>query len=140
MKGSASTKGLFSVRSLIFIGVLLTLCVSEGVGLQLLPFPSKPDEQGLSAKFTRIESFARSTPAPIQDEHKLGRLEIAAPKPEQLLAQQHIINAAALALATANDFQDSSLLGIHPEQAARVYSLVLACQPATRAPPTSAGH
>jgi hypothetical protein len=138
MKRSASKKGSSGIRSLLFIGVLLTLCTSEGVGLQLLPFPLKGDGHSLLERFVLIGSAERSAPVPFQGECAPRRVEVAAPRLERHLLQQHILNLVAAAIAFASELQDNSVQEIYPERAEPVYSLIHARQPASRAPPALA--
>jgi hypothetical protein len=138
MKRLASIKGLSGIRSLLFIGVLLTLCTSEGVGLQLLPFPLKGDGHSLLERFVLIGSAERSTPIPFQEECAPRRVEVAAPRLERHLLQQHVLNALAAPITLVCEFQDKSLQEIYPERAEPFYSLILARQPASRAPPALA--
>jgi hypothetical protein len=138
MKSLGSRKGLSGIRSLLFIGVLLTLCTSEGVGLQLLPFPSKGDGHSLLEKFIFIGSAEHSAPIPFQEECAPHRVEVAAPRPERHLLQQHVLNLVAAAITFASEFQDNAVQDIYPERAEPVYSLILARQPASRAPPALA--
>ncbi|HEY7915231.1 MAG TPA: hypothetical protein VIG62_25200 [Blastocatellia bacterium] len=138
MKRRGTRKGIYGIRSLLFIGVLLTLCVSEGVGLQLLPFPSKGDGHSLLERFAQIGSAQHSTPIPFQEECAPRRIEVAAPKLERHLLQQHVLNLVAAAISFSNEFQDNTPQEIYPERAEPVYSLILTRQPASRAPPALA--
>ena len=137
MKRLESKRGLFSIHSLLSICVLLTLCTSEGVGLQLLPLPSNADQSRLPEKAPRFGSAAPFTSAPLNDVYVPGRVEIAAPKLKQSLVQQ-ILNVIAAPPIITSEFQDTSLQNTYSEQAQPVYSLILARQPADRAPPTLA--
>jgi len=126
---------ILSSRSLFIIGALLTLCISEGVGLQLLPLPSNPAAQGRSEGLTRIESPGAATSTPIQDEYEQGRVVIAAPKPKRHLAQLEFIKVGAVALRAIREVQPDLLPAVYSEEARPIYSLVLARPPASRAPP-----
>jgi hypothetical protein len=138
MKRLVPNKGRFSVRSLLLISVMLTLCTSVGVGLELLPFSLKVDVPGVFDRLARMGSAARSTPSPLPDESKPGRVVIAAPKIERPLVHQHLLNLVAAILTVANKIQVNSIKGTYPEQAQPVYSLILARQPADRGPPAFA--
>ena len=138
MKKLAPEKGLFSIRPLLLIGVMLTLCTSEGVGLQLLPMPSEVDEQSLLQKSAHIGIVASSAPLPLQDKSIPGRVVIAAPKQARPLAQQHILKVVIALPIIAIEFQDGSLQKACPEHAQPVYSLILSSQPAGRGPPALA--
>jgi hypothetical protein len=138
MKRLASNKGRFSIRSLLLISVMLTLCTSEGVGLELIPSPLKVNIESLLDRSARMGSAARSTPTPLPDESKPGRVVIAAPKTERSLVHQYLLNIVAAILTVANKFQFNSLQETYPEQAQLVYSLILARQPADRGPPAFA--
>jgi hypothetical protein len=132
---TSNREGLFNLRSLFIIGALLTLCIAEGVGLQLLPLPSDSAARGPSEGLTRVESPAPATSTPIQDEYEQGRVVIAAPKPKRHLAQPEFIKVGAVALRAICEVQPDLLPGIYSEKASPIYSLVLARQPASRAPP-----
>src|ERR1044072_8060077 len=125
------------IRSLLLIGVLLTLCTAEGVGLHLFPLPPNADQSRLSEKAPCFGSASHSTSTPLEDVYIPGRVEIAAPKLKQSLVQQSLSVITPSPIVTA-EFQDTPLPSIYPERVRPAYSFVFARRPAGRAPPTLA--
>jgi hypothetical protein len=98
VKELIDTSGTFYARSILLVCVLVTLCISEGVGLQLLPIPT---ESGAPARLAeaRLSEVCTHVPTPPLPSKKITvRIEIMAPKLKGLSHQSiQIIPSALLA-------------------------------------------
>jgi len=117
----------------LLVGVLLTLCVSEGVGLQLLPLPSKGEHS--LAECPQLRSGAGCTHTPSHSEYIPGRVEIAAPKLEKRSLQQQFEQVVTAALSTARYVEAGPLQVAYAQRSPSVYSFTFVSRPAARAPP-----
>jgi hypothetical protein len=132
MKKSAFTKNLLNARSLLLIGVLLTLCISEGVGLQLLPFPTNGEHN--FAESARIKDAADCSSVPAHVRYKPCRIEMIAPKLKERIFRQQLEHIVA-ALVFSYVIEADSIPKAYIEQQESSYSLRLACKTSGRAPP-----
>jgi hypothetical protein len=123
------------VRSLLLVSVLVTLCISEGVGLQLLPIPNATGTPVCPAE-ARLMEVRSDVPAPPQRGKGIAsRVEIIAPKLEGLSHQQSFqIHTAVLPAATDPDVSLPCLLSSTQEPASE-YAGIFVSQGASRAPP-----
>jgi hypothetical protein len=138
VKRSALTKDMFGMRILLVLGVLLGLCLSEGVGLQLLPSSIKESTYNPLAVATQIEDFDRCSGRPSRSEFTPRRTEIIAPKLKNLSSDRLPVQTDAAALGTSKEFQRLSVQSALEEHIPSAYSLKLACRTAGRAPPRMA--
>jgi hypothetical protein len=122
----------------MLISVLMTLCISEGVGLQLLPIPSATDTPVYPAE-AKLMELRSDVPVPPQRGKCISsRVEIIAPKMEGLSHQQSFqIHTAVLPAATHSDVSMTGLLSLTREPASG-YSGIFVSQGASRAPPFQA--
>jgi hypothetical protein len=132
-----ATLGIFHVRVLLLIGVLVPLCISEGIGLQLLPIPCAVEPRpGLAeARASKVRTGVPSPPA--QGKSISGRTEIVAPKLEGI-SQQQPIRMITDALLAARHFYISLPTPVYSKKIASGYSFIFASQGASRAPPLPA--
>jgi hypothetical protein len=133
VKKAVFTRTLFNTRSILLVGVLLTLCTSEGVGLQLLPFPSKSGRDPAEYAQTRSAVDCKRTPS--HSQNIPSRVEIAAPKPKKFSPQQKVEKLVTAALIATWSVEAISLQETHSQQPQSGYSFAFSSQPATRAPP-----
>ena len=138
MNGSTPKEELISFRSLALIGVLLTLCYSECVGIQLLLTPSEPDRYAPAETSSSIASGTCSMPTPLRNEPAPSRGKVATQRPERTLAQQHILILISAIPAILSKFQNRSLEKICLEQTTPVHSHISACHLVDRGPPAPA--
>jgi hypothetical protein len=137
MKSSALTKDLFNIRSLLLIAVVLGLCVCEGVGLQLLPFPDRENACSLLKKPAHAESAEDYTRASSKSGSLCSRVEIVAPKLKRPSFEQPLHIGSAALIAT-NPPEGDSLRSLYTEETASAYSFIFASQSAGRSPPPTA--
>jgi hypothetical protein len=137
MKSPALTKDLFNIRSLLLIAVVLGLCVCEGVGLQLLPFPAGENTCGLLKRPAHAESVEDYTHASSKSGNLCSRVEIVAPKLKRPSFEQPL-HIGAAALVAPNPPEGDFLRPLHAEQFSPAYSFIFASQSAGRAPPPTA--
>jgi hypothetical protein len=117
LKAFIDTSERFYVRSLLLISVLAALCISEGVGLQLLPIPTAP-----------------SAPAP--DKSSSGRVEIVSPKMEAVNQESIQIQSATIPTGSCFSVNFSrSMFSL--EESSSGYSDILIFKSVGRAPPFS---
>lgn len=134
MKAVIDKLGTFYVRSLLLVSVLAALCVSEGIGLQLLPIPGGASAPVGSAEAKLIKTGTDVPSPPRQGKSISGRIEIVAPKLKGLSHQQSILIITAALLATR--YPDISLpVPVYSEKPASDYSFIFSYQGASRAPP-----
>ena len=134
MKALPPASGIFNVRSLLLVSVLVALCVSEGIGLQLLPIPGGASASVGLAEAELIKTGTDVPSPPRQDKSISGRTDIVALKLKGLSHQQSIQIITAALLATRHP--DVSLpLPVHSEEPASGYSFIFSYQGASRAPP-----
>lgn len=137
MKSPALTKDLFNIRSLLLIAVVLGLCVCEGVGLRLLPFPDRENTCSLLKKNAHAESVEDCTRASSKSGYLCSRVEIVAPKLKRPSFEQPVQIGAA-ALDATNPPEGDFLRLLHTEEHSPVYSFIFASRSAGRAPPRTA--
>jgi hypothetical protein len=129
------TSESYCIRMLLLVSVLVTLCISEGVGLQLLPIPNA---HGVAVSVAEASQMNVRTEVPIppsREKNIASRVEIIAPKLEGLSHQQSFqIHMAVLPAATRPDVSLPDILSSTPESASR-YSGIFVSQGASRAPP-----
>jgi hypothetical protein len=132
------TSESFYLRLILLVGVLVTLCISEGVGLQLLPIPSATDTPVCLEKAKLIE-VRTDVPSPSPRSKSVsGRVEIMAPKIDRLSRQQSIqIDVAALPTIVYSDVSFPCAVSTL-EEPTFAYSIILVSQSADRAPPSLA--
>jgi hypothetical protein len=126
------------LRSLLLVSVLLTLCISEGVGLQLLPIPNVATPVLPNCDASLIEART-DVPGPLpRGKSNSGRVEIVAPKFEgpshEQLTQYHT--------AIIPTVQNPDVSFLSPTFSSRElpsgYTGILISQEADRAPPLPA--
>jgi hypothetical protein len=128
----------FYVRSILLVGVLMTLCISEGVGLQLLPIPSVTDIPVCLEKTTLIEVCTDVPSHYPRGKSISGRVEILAPKIDRHSQQQSIqLDTAVLPTIIHSDVNLSCLI-ISLKKPTFGYSGIFVSQAAGRAPPSLA--
>jgi hypothetical protein len=134
VKALPPASGIFHVRSLLLVSVLVALCVSEGIGLQLLPIPGGASVPVALAEAKLIKT-GTDVPSPHRREKSVSdRIEIVAPKLKGLSHQQSIQIITAALLATRHP--DVSLpVPVYSEKPASGYSFIFSYQGASRAPP-----
>jgi hypothetical protein len=128
----------FYVRSILLVGVLMTLCISEGVGLQLLPIPSVTDIPVCLEKTTLIEVCTDVPSHYPRGKSISGRVEILAPKIDRHSQQQSIqLDTAVLPTIIHSDVNLSCLI-FSLKKPTFGYSGIFVSQAAGRAPPSLA--
>jgi hypothetical protein len=129
------TSESYCIRTLLLVSLLVTLCISEGVGLQLLPIPNAPGV-AVSVAEARLMAVRTEVPSPPSREKNIAsRVEIIAPKLEGLSHQQSFqIHTAVLPAATRPDVSLPDILSSTQEPASG-YSGIFVSQGASRAPP-----
>ena len=135
MKAPIDKRGRFYVRSLLLVSVLVTLCISEGVGLQLLPIPGDSDAPACLAEARLIEVRTHVPTPPPPSKKVTVRVEIMAPKLKGLSHQQSIQIIASALLATKHPDVTLPYLEYSSEAPASGYSGIFVSQGASRAPP-----
>lgn len=135
MKRLTPISRLSIIRLLPIVGVLLGLCISEGVGLQLLPPPIRGDKQERSSRPTpaAIDPDC-SCPAP-RTGHGSGRVEIVPPKLEKYTPERPMLQAADCAPVSSDGIESVSPEQEYLQRAESPYSLILVLEPSGRAPP-----
>jgi hypothetical protein len=132
------TSESYCIRTLLLVSVLVTLCISEGVGLQLLPIPNAPRVVVSLAEASQMKVRTEVPSPPSREQNIASRVEIIAPKLEGLSHQQSFqIHTAVLPAATHLDVSMPGLLSSTPDPASE-YSGIFVSQGASRAPPFQA--
>jgi hypothetical protein len=138
VKTFIDTSKSFYVRSILLVGVLVTLCISEGVGLQLLPIPSAISAPVSLEKATLIEVCTNVPSLPPRGKSVSGRIEIMAPKIDRLSQQQSIQLGRAALPGSIHSDANLPCVVFSLEEPTSVYSGIFASQAAGRAPPSLA--
>jgi hypothetical protein len=132
------TSESYCVRMLVLVSVLVTLCISEGVGLQLLPIPNAPGVVVSLAEASEMKVRTEAPSPPSREKNTASRVEIIAPKLEGLSHQQSFqLHTAGLPAATHTDVSLPYILSSTQELASG-YSGIFVSQGASRAPPFQA--
>jgi hypothetical protein len=132
-----STLRIFDVRSLLLISVLVTLCISEGVGLQLLPIPNAT-EVHTCVEESPLSKIRTDVPGPPPQSKSIScRVEIIVLKLKDLPHQQSI-QIIASALPAAQHFNISLSAPVYSQERVSGYSFTFVLQGASRAPPLPA--
>jgi hypothetical protein len=126
------------VRTLLLISVLVTLCISEGVGLQLLPIPSAPSITTGLAEARLIEARTNAPSPPPREESISSRVEIIAPKQEGVSHRQSVQIHTAILLTTKHPNVRFPGLVYSSSEPDYGYSGSFVSQGAGRAPPLPA--
>lgn len=124
----------FQVRSLLIVSLLSALCISEGVGLQLLPIPIRLGGYSLPVESIQLKADSDSPTPPSGSDHISARIEITTQKVRKPSFQQEFVQLSTAALIT-NCLPDDLLQEIRPQPSTLLYSFFFASQPASRAPP-----
>jgi hypothetical protein len=125
------------VRSLLIVGVLLALCISEGVGLQLLPIPDLTPEPSSIVPPTQATSLTDSSRHSLPNNAGLGRVEIVAPKLKKLSIQLSLEQDNSIVLLTSGHTQYDAAWEVYRQTPPSLYAFNIVCRPASRAPPRS---
>lgn len=130
-----STLRISSVRSLLLISVLVTLCISEGVGLQLLPIPIEAHTGVEQSPQGKIRT---DVPGPLPQRKSIScRVEIIVPKLKGLPHQQSI-QVIASPLPAARPFTIRLSAPVYSPEPVSDYSFTFVPQGASRSPPLPA--
>jgi hypothetical protein len=132
------TSESYCIRTLLLISVLVTLCISEGVGLQLLPIPNASGVAVSLAEASQMKVRTEVPSPPSREKNIASRVEIIAPKLEGLSHQQSFqIDTAVLSAAPHLDVSLPHILS-STQGPASEYSGIFVSQGASRAPPFQA--
>jgi hypothetical protein len=125
--------GVFHLRVLVLTGSLVALCISEGVGLQLLPLPSVREKTPDSR---RVCHLADPLPDPSQDQSPC-RIEIVEPKLRKVYVALSLLNV--LAEPPVDSGETPAGGGLHQRSPTSIsgYLLDFCYRPTGRAPPDS---
>jgi hypothetical protein len=138
VKRFIDTSQSFYVRLILLVGVLMTLCISEGVGLQLLPIPTVMNAPFYLGKATVIEVCADVPYSPPRHKSISGRVEIIAPKIDRLSQQQSIHPDTATLLTIIYSDVNLPCVIFSVEKPAFAHSSTFVSPSAGRAPPSLA--
>lgn len=124
-------------RALLIIGALLTLCISEGVGLQLLPPPASAATRaaGAATPETQIASCAQPPAPPAPEKSVISRVEIVAPKLKKLAFASPLSPLAAPLPVSRALFAERLPLAASLPPPPSLYVFRPAGEPTSRAPP-----
>jgi len=104
MAGVSAKKSTLSVRALVVLGALLSLCVSDSVGPRLLPLPAVSERAHVQRQAFEV---ADASSAPAREHPTVVRVAMTAPARKQAGdAQQHtqyVEASAAESLVTPTD-------------------------------------
>jgi hypothetical protein len=138
VKALIRTSESYCIRMLLLVSVLVTLCISEGVGLQLLPIPNALGVPVRVAEASQMNVRTEVPSPPTREKNIASRVEIIAPKMEGLSHQQSFqIHTVVLPAAPHPDVSLPYILPSTQEPASG-YSGIFVSQGASRAPPFQA--
>ncbi|MEW6125831.1 MAG: hypothetical protein AB1757_02100 [Acidobacteriota bacterium] len=135
MKKSVNSTIRYSLRALPILGVLLALCISEGVGLQLLPLrnfaPTTTD-------LLKVSGARGSSPLPSPVSPALRKVDISSPTLNRIAVEQQINHFVSLPLSLVCDVADVVPLPKTVYYSQADYSVDFFSRPSDRAPPAVA--
>ncbi|HXG64859.1 MAG TPA: hypothetical protein VNO70_07105 [Blastocatellia bacterium] len=130
-----NSAALYRLRQLIILGALLTLCISEGVGLQLLPLPITIRQW---AVVNSPEVNGSSGPARAPSPSTPQKIEMAAPTPSRAAVEQQVIQCVAAVFIILHELSDPAPPPTRANGAHAYRPPALASPSPSRAPPSIA--
>jgi hypothetical protein len=137
MERMGFAKEFLNPRSLLLATLLLSLCVSEGVGVQLISYPVKAGLNISSTESVQASINSDGFYTCEQNEYISDRTEIAAPNLKKPSFQRKY-SQGIIASAITNRLPGRPIRERHPKQLTILYSSSYACRPEGRAPPRAA--
>lgn len=121
-------------RFVLLIAALASLCISEGVGLQLLPLRSAVFASSM-IEAPRLGSSDRSSQVPSGDQSASRKIEIAAPTANRSVIEQQSVRLLSHVLLVAFELPDEVSLTVPDYKTDFYRSSILASELTSRGPP-----
>jgi hypothetical protein len=137
MERMGFAKEFLNPRSLLLATLLLSLCVSEGVGVQLISYPVKAGLNISSTESVQASINSDGFYTCEQNEYISDRTEIAAPNLKKPSFQRKYAQGL-IANGITNRPPGRTIRERRAKQLIHFYSFMFACRPEGRAPPPAA--
>lgn len=132
MKRSVKLSITYSLRALPILCVLLALCISEGVGLQLLPLRNATP---VTTELLNLSSARNSSGPPTSDSCIFRKVDISRPTLSRVAIEQQINDFLGLPSYIVCDVAEEVLLPQTTFSSESSYSATFFPRPTGRAPP-----
>lgn len=125
---------LRGLRAFLLIAAIAALCISEGVGLQLLPLRSA-GFAGTAAEAPSLGNCDSPSRAPSGGQSSSHKIEIAAPTTNRTTIEHQAVRLLSEALFVALEFEDETSLHLSVSNPVLYRPPVFASERTGRAPP-----